>query len=131
VVWSAAQTLWCDGLLRVLGRALTFRFPRTVVEQRSGRAEPPVSASAPRAVAAAPSFQACLRVCMFICSGVAGRRGAWANEMLTEDTSRQRVLLRAPRCQVWIHYAHQCNRCEVASPQVEVMQARHGLVCLK
>jgi len=24
-----------------------------------------------------------------------------------------------------------CTRCEVASPQVEAMQARHGLVCLK
>jgi len=29
------------------------------------------------------------------------------------------------------HHAHHCTRCEVASPQVEAMQARHGLVCLK
>ena len=41
------------------------------------------------------------------------------------------LLLQAPRCQAWIHHAHHCTRCEVASPQVEAMQARHGPVCLK
>ena len=41
------------------------------------------------------------------------------------------LLLQAPRCQAWIHCAHHCTRCEVASPQVEAMQARHGQVCLK
>ena len=41
------------------------------------------------------------------------------------------LLLQAPRCQAWIHHAHFCTRCEVASPQVEAMQARHGPVCLK
>ena len=41
------------------------------------------------------------------------------------------LLLQAPRCQVWIHHAHHCTRCKVASPQVEAMQARHGPVCLK
>jgi len=40
-------------------------------------------------------------------------------------------LLQAPRCQTWIHHAHHCNKCEVASPQVEAIQARHGPVCLK
>jgi len=41
------------------------------------------------------------------------------------------LLLQAPRCQAWIHHAHHCTRCEVASPREEVMQARHGPVCLK
>ena len=41
------------------------------------------------------------------------------------------LLLQAPRCQAWIHHAHHCTRCKVASPQVEAMQARHGPVCLK
>ena len=41
------------------------------------------------------------------------------------------LLLQAPWCQAWIHHAHHCTRCEVASPQVEAMQARHGPVCLK
>ena len=41
------------------------------------------------------------------------------------------LLLQAPRCQAWIHHAHHCTRCEVASPQVEAKQARHGPVCLK
>ena len=35
------------------------------------------------------------------------------------------------RCQAWIHHAHHCTRCEVVSPQVEAMQARHRPVCLK
>jgi len=30
-----------------------------------------------------------------------------------------------------VHHTHQCKRCEVASRRAEVMQARHGLVCLK
>ena len=30
-----------------------------------------------------------------------------------------------------IHHVHQYNSCEVVSPQVEAMQARRGLVCLK
>jgi len=38
------------------------------------------------------------------------------------------LLLQAPRCQAWIHH---CTRCEVVSPQVEAMQARHRPVCLK
>jgi len=42
------------------------------VKQRR-RAEPPASASAPRAVNAAPSFQACLHVCMCTCCGVDGK----------------------------------------------------------
>ena len=41
------------------------------------------------------------------------------------------LLLQAPRCQAWIHHAHHCTRCKVASPQVEAMQARHGPVYLK
>jgi len=41
------------------------------------------------------------------------------------------LLLQAPRCQVWMHDAHHCTRCEVASPQIDIMQARHGPVCLK
>ena len=41
------------------------------------------------------------------------------------------LLLQAPRCQAWIHHAHHCTRCEVASHQEEAMQARHGPVCLK
>ena len=28
-------------------------------------------------------------------------------------------------------HAYECNRCEVASPQVEAIKARYGLVCLK
>jgi len=36
------------------------------------------------------------------------------------------LLLQAPRCQALIHHAHHCTRCEVASPQGEAMQARHG-----
>lgn len=42
------------------------------VEQRR-RAKLLAFASAPRAVAAAPSSQACLRVCMFMCSRVRGK----------------------------------------------------------
>jgi len=41
------------------------------------------------------------------------------------------LLLQAPTCQAWVHHAHHCTRCEVASPQVEAMQARHGPVYLK
>jgi len=41
------------------------------------------------------------------------------------------LLLQAPRCQAWIHHAHHCTRCKMASPQVKAMQARHGPVCLK
>ena len=41
------------------------------------------------------------------------------------------LLLRAPRCQEWINYAHRCTRYEAASPQVEAMQARHVPVYLK
>jgi len=40
--------------------------------ERRRRAEPPASASAPHAVAAAPSFQACLRGAMCTCCGVGG-----------------------------------------------------------
>ena len=39
--------------------------------------------------------------------------------------------LQAPRCRAWIHHAHHCTRGEVAFPQVEAMQARHGPVYLK
>jgi len=42
------------------------------VEQRR-RAEFPATASASRAVAAALSFQACLRACMCTCRGVGGK----------------------------------------------------------
>jgi len=40
-------------------------------------------------------------------------------------------LLRGPKCRVWIHHAYECNRCEVASPRADAMQARHRIVCLQ
>ena len=51
--------------------------------------------------------------------------------LLSLCTPLSPLLLQAPRCQVWIHHAHHCTRCKVASPQVEAMQARQGPVCLK